>query len=86
MDGEYLITATVAAGETRRIPIPSGGISGVYCSTATPLKWEFNGTTADLTTSTAWEPIGGFHPRDTSYLIFDNTAGSSAVDITIRAM
>ena len=84
MDGEYLLTVNVPAGETRTVPVPDVGISGVYSTAAIPLKWDFNGTIGDLLTTDTWEPFGGFHPRRTSYLILDNSAGSSAVDVSIR--
>ena len=84
MDGEYLLTVTIPAGETRTVPVPAVGISGVYLTAAIPIKWDFNGQIGQLVTADVWEPFGGFHPALTSYLIFDNTNGANAVDVSLR--
>lgn len=81
---EYLLTVIVPANDTRVFPIPSEGIAGVYATSAITLTWDFNGASGDLVTSAAWEPCGGFHPAKTSKLILDNSAGSSAVSVTVR--
>ena len=81
---EYLLQATVAAGDAVAVPIPSAGIAGVYATSAILIKWDFNGTTAEIKNAAEWEPLGGFHPALTSKLILDNTGGGSAADVTIR--
>lgn len=80
---EYLLTVIVPQGSTSRFPIPAGGIAGVYADGSVGISWDFNGTVADLKTATEWEPLGGFHPAPTSYLVFDNS-GSADVIVTVR--
>ena len=82
--GEYLLTVPVPAGETRKFPIPSMGIAGVYSNSSLTLKWDFNGNVAELMNTDKWEPFGGFHPAATSILVLDNSAGSTAADVAIR--
>lgn len=82
--GEYLLKTTIAAGDTAAVPIPPAGIAAVYSTAAILLKWDYNGTVAELQTTAIWEPIGGFKPAPTSKIILDNSGGGSAVDITIR--
>lgn len=81
---EYLLTVIVPAGDTRTVPIPADGIAGVYADAALTIGWDFNGTTAEIKTAAEWEPLGGFHPAATSALVLDNSAGSSAVTVTLR--
>ena len=81
---EYLLKTIVAAGDAVAVPIPAAGIAGVYSTSAILLKWDFNGTVAELKNAAEWEPLGGFHPALTSKLILDNSAGSSAADVAIR--
>lgn len=83
---EYLLKVNVPAGETRTFPLPYQGICGVYSTAAITLKWDFNGNVGELMNVTDWEPYGGFHPEPTSALILDNSAGSSAVDVSIRCI
>ena len=83
---EYLLKVNVPAGETRTFPVPAAGICGVYATAAISLKWDFNGSTGELMNATEWEPYGGFHPEATSALILDNSAGSSAVDVSVRCI
>lgn len=82
--GEYLLTVSVPAGETRNFPIPSKGIAGVYSDYSLILKWDFNGNVAELMSTDKWEPYGGFNPAATSLLVLDNSAGSSAANVAIR--
>lgn len=84
MDGEYLLTTTIAAGDTAVMPIPAAGIAGVYSTSAILLKWDFNGVIAELKSAAEWEPLGGFHPAPTSKLILDNSSGGSAVTVAVR--
>lgn len=81
---EYLQTVTVPAGEKRSFPIPFDGVAGLYSDLALSIGWDFNGTTAEIKNAAEWEPLGGFHPAATSYLVLDNSAGSSAAAVTIR--
>lgn len=81
---EYLLTVVVPAGDTRVFPVPDMGIAGVYSTSAITLTWNYNNNSGDLVTAAVWEPYGGFHPKDTSKLILDNSAGSSAVSVTVR--